>query len=126
MFLIQCNKQIDPLVHSMPSLISNCQNRGLFLSSLWVTLAYRWHHIQKDWNYKTEAQQFLSDNNFKHLIKTIMVKTCNVMWKTRLLKSCMEGHVAHKVIDQETFSNKSSATGSCNIILYCDFIQLSY
>jgi hypothetical protein len=33
----------------------------------------------KDWIYEIEAQQFLSNNNFKHLIMMISVETCSVM-----------------------------------------------
>jgi hypothetical protein len=40
--------------------------------SLWDILAHRWNHM------KTEAQQFPSNNNLKHLMMTILVEACSV------------------------------------------------
>lgn len=56
-----------------------------------------------------EARQFLSNNNFKHLIMTISVKTCGAMWREEmwknvlkewLLKCFMEECAARKTVDE--------------------------
>jgi hypothetical protein len=36
---------------------------------------YGWDQVEKDWNYKMEAYQFLLNNNFKHMMMTMYSET---------------------------------------------------
>jgi hypothetical protein len=40
---------------------------------------HRWNHILKNWGYENLSTA-VSVNNFKHLMMTILVKSCSVMW----------------------------------------------